>query len=283
MGPNSVGSSNVSGKARSGRKAKRGLPDWKGGGSQARDYAESAILSALILAAKPLSWSDLLSQTKLSRSTLAKRLDDLAVKGLVKRRMLVSAKYPPPVLYEATESAKNSRIQKATLFATAASNSFGRDVWDRNLASADLLRDIGNKIASYMIYVHLKNFEERISDPRTNSIVADQERPTKIALEEFLRKFVERDTWGKLSNYLGNIETKAKTERSQRFSELLRAFNEVYKTEAPALEYIWQHPNEVIDLKIRRKIDDVHMGEIIMEIGGQEDAGSTDSVESSGA
>lgn len=205
---------------------------------------------------------------------MAKRLDDLAVKGLVKRRMLVSAKYPPPVLYEATESAKDSRIQRATLFATAASKSFGRDVWDRNLTSADLLRDIGNKIASYMIYIHLKNFEERITRPRTTSIVAAQERPTRIALEEFLRKFIERDTLGKLSDFLGNIETEAKTERSQKYSELLRAFNEVYKTEAPALEYIWQHPGEIIDLKIRRKIDEVRMGEIVMDIGGQEEAGT---------
>ena len=221
----------MSGKAKKGRKAKHELPDWKGGGSQARDYAESAILSALILAGKPLSWSDLLSQTKLSRSTLAKRLDDLAIRGMVTRRVLVSAKYPPPVLYGATEGARNSRVQKATLFATAASNSFGRDVWARNLVASELLKDIGNKIAAYMIYVHLKNFEERISKPRTSSIVADQERPTKIAFEEFLRKFVERDTRGKLSNYLGSIETEAKAERDQKYSELLRAFNDVYKTE----------------------------------------------------
>ena len=62
------------------------------------EASEKKILSAL-LKKSPLTWTQLLQATKLSSRTLHKALIRLENQGKVFRKIEVSDKYPPPVLY----------------------------------------------------------------------------------------------------------------------------------------------------------------------------------------
>ncbi|MFH0748966.1 MAG: winged helix-turn-helix transcriptional regulator [Candidatus Bathyarchaeota archaeon] len=76
-----------------------------------KERTETEILNALRGAEKPLTWSLLLKKVKVSKKTLANRLEELETKKLVIREVDPAAK-PPRVTYTATEKARDLPLVK---------------------------------------------------------------------------------------------------------------------------------------------------------------------------
>jgi len=251
---------------------------WRGGGLQAKEQTEKLILATLIVEGHSLTWSELLEKTGLSKRTLAKRLDALQKQGLVKREVDVRAdSYPHPVYYELTQGAHDPNLVKAAFFAKAVSNSFGIDIWKStypleereklksSLSPEEFLRDLSNKISSFVLFLYLKNLEERAENPRDDTLWVYQDRRTRSMLSDFSRLFLDYNLRNRIPDYAGFLETQNKNELKAKVRNLTDAFKAIFKNEENALNILWNDPHWRINIKTGERLGPIllhHVGSL---------------------